>query len=71
MNPDKVIVPASLPDVAIVRKDMCDYYFEVQRFDKRLAGMLDRQKVSSPAWQELCRCLSFDSDCGSILLPCK
>jgi N-sulfoglucosamine sulfohydrolase len=41
MNPDKVTVPASLPDVDIVRRDMCDYYFEVQRFDRRLGGMLD------------------------------
>jgi len=41
MDPDKVIVPACLPDTHIVRKDMCDYYFEVQRFDRRLGEMID------------------------------
>ena len=40
MNPKNVAVPAYLPDDEVVRKDMCDYYFEVQRFDHRLGKML-------------------------------
>ena len=41
MNPNEVAVPACLPDNLVVRKDLCDYYFEVQRFDKRVGEMLD------------------------------
>ena len=40
MNPKDVTVPAYLPDDEVVRKDMCDYYFEVERFDQRLGKML-------------------------------
>ncbi|MHC4559798.1 MAG: sulfatase-like hydrolase/transferase, partial [Planctomycetota bacterium] len=41
MDPNEVVVPACLPDNLVVRKDLCDYYFEVQRFDKRVGEMLD------------------------------
>jgi len=41
MNPDDVAIPAGLPDDPVVRKDLCDYYFEVQRFDRELGEMLD------------------------------
>ncbi|HTM48456.1 MAG TPA: sulfatase [Bryobacteraceae bacterium] len=40
-----VKVPPYLPDSEIVRKDICDYYFAVQRFDREtgeLLEMLDR-----------------------------
>jgi arylsulfatase A-like enzyme len=40
MNPEEVAVPACLPDNLLVRKDMCDYYFEVRRFDHEVDGML-------------------------------
>ena len=40
MNPKDVTLPGSLPDDDVVRKDICDYYFEVQRFDHRLGKML-------------------------------
>ena len=40
MNPKDVAVPAYLPDDEVIRKDMCDYYYEVQRFDQRLGKML-------------------------------
>jgi N-sulfoglucosamine sulfohydrolase len=33
MDPSKVIVPAHLPDDPIVRNDILDYYYEVQRWD--------------------------------------
>ena len=40
MNPKDVAVPAYLPDDEVIRKDICDYYFEVERFDQRLGKML-------------------------------
>jgi len=36
-----VEVPACLPDSEIVRKDICDYYWEVQRFDREVGELLD------------------------------
>ncbi len=44
MNPNAVSVPACLPDTLVVRKDLCDYYFEVQRFDQRVGAILDMLK---------------------------
>jgi uncharacterized sulfatase len=40
MKPQDVQVPACLPDSEIVRKDLCDYYFEVQRFDREVGEIL-------------------------------
>jgi len=40
MNPKDVAVPACLPDDPVVRRDLCDYYYEVQRFDRRLGELL-------------------------------
>lgn len=40
MKPEDVSVPACLPDNMIVRKDICDYYFEVQRFDRDVGTVL-------------------------------
>ena len=34
MKPEDVEVPPWLPDTPEVRSDICDYYFEVQRFDR-------------------------------------
>ena len=36
MDLDKVVVPPYLPDCEEVRGDICDYYFEVQRFDEQV-----------------------------------
>jgi len=41
MDPNDVAVPACVPDNLVVRRDLCDYYYEVQRFDKRVGAMLD------------------------------
>ncbi len=35
-----VRVPAFLPDTPVVRGDVCDYFFEVQRFDREVGEML-------------------------------
>jgi N-sulfoglucosamine sulfohydrolase len=41
MKPEDVKVPACLPDNEITRQDLCDYYFEVQRFDREVGEILD------------------------------
>jgi arylsulfatase A-like enzyme len=40
MNPDQVVVPPVFPDTEAVRTDICDYYFEVQRFDREIGEQL-------------------------------
>jgi arylsulfatase A-like enzyme len=40
MDPTKVVVPAHLPDDPVVRRDILDYYFEVQRFDRLVGSAL-------------------------------
>jgi len=41
MRIEDVEVPPCLPDSEIVRKDLCDYYLEVQRFDREVGELLD------------------------------
>lgn len=41
MDPGQVEVPDVMPDTPRVRGDICDYYFEIQRFDRELGAMLD------------------------------
>ncbi|MFO1347856.1 MAG: sulfatase [Pseudomonadales bacterium] len=37
---DKIVVPSFLPDVPAVRKDIADYLYEIQYFDKQLGDIL-------------------------------
>jgi len=41
MRPDTVQVPRYLPDTLDVRRDLLDYYDEVQRFDRDVGRLLD------------------------------
>ncbi len=41
MDITKIRLPADLPDDEIVRHDVADYYFEVQRFDSDVAAALE------------------------------
>ena len=41
MDPSMVKVPEIFPDTPEVRSDICDYFFEIQRFDRQIGGMLD------------------------------
>ncbi len=41
MSLEDVTVPPCLPDSDVVRTDICDYYWEVQRFDREVGEMLD------------------------------
>lgn len=40
LDPAKVRVPGWLPDTPTVRNDLCDYYFEVQRFDRQVGEII-------------------------------
>ncbi|MHC4250339.1 MAG: sulfatase-like hydrolase/transferase [Planctomycetota bacterium] len=40
MDLSKVVVPAVFPDTPEVRSDICDYYWEIQRFDRDVGGMI-------------------------------
>jgi arylsulfatase A-like enzyme len=41
MKPEDVRVPPYLPDLGEVRRDILDYYFEVQRFDREVGEILE------------------------------
>ncbi len=41
MDPAEVRVPLVYPDTPEVRSDLCDYFFEIQRFDQQIGGMLE------------------------------
>jgi len=40
MDPAKVRVPEVFPDTPEVRSDICDYFYEIQRFDQQVGEML-------------------------------
>lgn len=40
VDPARVVVPPYLPDCDVVRRDICDYYDEVQQFDAQAGGLL-------------------------------
>lgn len=40
IDPSKVRVPGVFPDTPEVRSDICDYFFEIQRFDREVGEML-------------------------------
>jgi arylsulfatase A-like enzyme len=41
LRPDRLQMPAFLPDTSEVRNDLLDYYFEVQRFDRQIGQILE------------------------------
>lgn len=41
MDPAKVKLPDIFPDTPEVRSDVCDYFFEIQRFDRQIGEMLE------------------------------
>lgn len=41
MDPTHVKVPEIFPDTPEVRSDLCDYFFEIQRFDAQVGDMLE------------------------------
>jgi N-sulfoglucosamine sulfohydrolase len=46
MAAQEVAVPPFLPDTPDVRSDICDYYFEVQRFDSQVNNLIDQLRNS-------------------------
>ena len=49
MKIEDVVVPPFLPDTPEVRSDILDYYFEVQRFDRDVAALLEALEASGRA----------------------
>lgn len=41
MKLQEVEIPRCLPDSEVVRTDLCDYYFEIQRFDREAGEMVE------------------------------
>jgi arylsulfatase A-like enzyme len=46
MNQADISVPGWLPDLSIVRNDILDYYFEIQKFDQELGEIIRLLKAS-------------------------
>jgi len=44
MDLSKVVVPKYLPDNDIVRGDICDYYYDIERFDDQVGALLKTLK---------------------------
>ncbi|MEM9143484.1 MAG: sulfatase, partial [Bacteroidota bacterium] len=44
MDADRVTVPGFLPDLACVRNDILDYFFEVERFDRECGNIIAQLK---------------------------
>jgi uncharacterized sulfatase len=40
MDPAEVRLPPFLPDAPEIRRDICDYYFEIERYDRDIGEML-------------------------------
>ena len=68
MDPGKVRVPACLPDVPVVRSDICDYYARVQRFDARCGQILKLLEESGELDNTL---VVMTSDNGMPFPRCK
>jgi N-sulfoglucosamine sulfohydrolase len=45
MDPGDVHVPGFLPDLPCVRNDILDYYFEVERFDRRCGQIISQLNI--------------------------
>ncbi len=46
MDLEKVDVPPYLPDCREVRSDICDYYFEIQRFDRQVGETIRKLEAA-------------------------
>lgn len=68
MRLDDVQVPQCLPDSETVRTDLCDYYWEIQRFDKDVGRLLDVLEESGQLDNTL---VVITSDNGMPFPRCK
>ncbi len=46
LKPSEVEVPSCLPDCDEIRRDICDYYWEVQRFDRQVGELIADLKAA-------------------------
>jgi len=68
MRSEEVRVPACLPDTSEVRTDLCDYFVEVQRFDRDVGKIVARLKHDGELDQTL---VVVTSDNGLPFPRCK
>lgn len=68
LDPAKVTVPPFFPDTPEVREDILDYYFEVERFDGQLAGVIAQLEAAGQLENTL---LVVTSDNGMPFPRCK
>ena len=68
MNPEDVEVPGCFPDSEIVRTDICDYYWEVQRFDRQVGEIIEQIKETGELENTL---VVITSDNGMPFPRCK
>jgi arylsulfatase A-like enzyme len=68
MKLEDVAVPACLPDSEAVRTDICDYYWEVQRFDRQVGEIL---KIIEDAGELDNTLVVISSDNGMPFPRCK
>jgi arylsulfatase A-like enzyme len=68
MDPGAVRVPACLPDAPDVRIDLCDYFAEVQKFDKDLGDIVARIQRDGELDRTL---IAVTSDNGMPFPRCK
>jgi len=68
MKLENVQVPGCLPDDQVVRTDICDYYWEVQRFDRKVGEILKILEDSGELNQTL---VVVTSDNGMPFPRCK
>jgi len=47
INSSLINVPAWLPNHPIIKSDLADYYFEVQRFDREIGEVIEKLKISN------------------------
>jgi len=68
MKPESVIVPPFFPDTPVVRSDILDYYFEVERFDRAVGKILQSLEVAGLAENTI---VVVTSDNGMPFPRCK
>ena len=68
IDPAKVRVPACVPDNDVVRRDICDYYWEIQRFDRKAGEIIESLEKTAELDKTL---IVMTSDNGMPFPRCK
>lgn len=65
---DSILVPSYFPDNSVVRGDVADYYFEVQRFDRETGGLIEQIRKQGELDNTI---VAMTSDHGMPFPRCK